>query len=365
MTDWKSCRNILCIRPDNMGDLLMSGPAIRSLKRSFSARITVLTSSIAASITAFMPEIDDIIVFDMPWVKTERAANNTDITELTIDLKERNFDAAVIFTVFSQSALPTAMLAYQAGIPKVLAYCRENPYNLLTDWVPDEEPYTLIRHQVARDMHLVATIGAQTEDEKLNVRVPSHLRLSVQSKLRSLGWDDRLPWLLLHPGVSEVKRQYPVDRWIATAKMLTEKGYQLVLTGTFGERRLTSAICQQAGPGCFDAAGLFGLDELIYLIDFAPLLASVNTGPVHIAAATGTPVVVLYAQTNPQHTPWQVPNRVLQFPVSNELQSKNEVVKFLQRTIYQSPAIMPDSEVIVQAVEQLLRQSVASNLPSP
>jgi hypothetical protein len=63
-------------------------------------------------------------------------------------ISEKKFDAAVIFTVYSQNPLPTVMLAYLAGIPKRLAYCRENPYQLLTDWVPDQEPYTLIKHQV-------------------------------------------------------------------------------------------------------------------------------------------------------------------------------------------------------------------------
>jgi ADP-heptose:LPS heptosyltransferase len=58
-------------------------------------------------------------------------------------------------------------------------------------------------------------------------------------------------------------------------------------------------------------AGQLGTEELAAVIDAATLLVSNNTGPVHIAAATGTPVVVLYALTNPQHTPWKVPSRVL------------------------------------------------------
>jgi ADP-heptose:LPS heptosyltransferase len=62
-------------------------------------------------------------------------------------------------------------------------------------------------------------------------------------------------------------------------------------------------------------AGRLGVDGLTALLSFAPLLISNNTGPVHIAAALGTPVVDLYALTNPQHTPWRVANRVLSFDV--------------------------------------------------
>jgi ADP-heptose:LPS heptosyltransferase len=84
-------------------------------------------------------------------------------------------------------------------------------------------------------------------------------------------------------------------------------------------------------------------------------LLSVNTGPVHIAAAVDTPVVVLYAQTNPQHTPWMVPNRVLQFPVPAGSQSKNEVLKYLQQTIYRLPVAMPQANDIMEAVMELLK----------
>ena len=364
MTDWSNCRNILCIRPDNMGDLLMSGPAIRAIKTSFETKITVLTSSMATAIAALMPEIDEVMVFDVPWVKTQEAANKEAVAQIVSRLAEKKFDAAVIFTVFSQNPLPSAMLAYLAGIPKVLAYCRENPYGLLSDWVPDEEPYALIRHQVERDLHLVGTIGAKTTNQKLHLTVTDDLWPGMESRLGNLGWQSEKPWMVLHAGVSEIKRQYPVEHWIATAKMLTAKGYQILLTGTVAETELNFEICRATGEACINATGLFNLDELVCLIRNSLLLLSVNTGPVHIAAAVATPVVVLYAQTNPQHTPWQVPNRVLEFPVSPNLHSKNEVIRYLQRTLYYNAAVMPGPVDVVNAVEDLLRQSVASALPS-
>lgn len=364
MTNWSNCTKILCIRPDNMGDLLMSGPAIRALKQSFNAHITVLTSNAAGGITPFMPEVDQTIIFDMPWVKTDNKAAAGTIDKLIAILQAEHFDAAVIFTVFSQSPLPSAMLAYQAGIKKVLAYSRENPYGLLTNWVPDEEPYTLIRHQVERDMLLVASIGANSAEENLHINVPLQLWPVVKAKAEKTGWHSNSSWLILHPGVSEPKRQYPIKHWISVGKKLTKKGYQLLITGTAGENMLAAEICSGIGPGSFNCAGLFRLDEFICLIKHSPLLVSVNTGPVHIAAAINTPVVVLYAQTNPQHTPWKVLNRVLQFPVQDELQSKNEVIRYLQKTIYKEPAQMPKPDTVVKEAEELLKLSVASDQQS-
>jgi lipopolysaccharide heptosyltransferase II len=354
---WQNCKNILCIRPDNMGDLIMSGPAIRALKKSFGAKITVLTSSMAKGIVKHMPEIDEAIIFDLPWVKTAEAPDVKSFNEVVSIIKERNFDAAVIFTVYSQNPLPTAMLAYLAGIPKILAYCRENPYHLITEWLPDQEPYTFIKHQVTRDLDLVATVGASTYNEDLSLAVDESLRPPVKQKLEAVGVATNQPWLILHAGVSEKKRGYPLDKWAEAArKLIDEKGYQILLTGSAAEKCLTDDLEGRIGEGCFSVAGLFELDEFICLVKHAPLMLSVNTGTVHIAAAVGTPVVVLYAQTNPQHTPWNVPNKVLPFPVAEHLHSKNGVIAHVNNALYSQPIAMPTANDIVNAISELLNQ---------
>src|SRR5438094_578479 len=112
METWKKCRNILCIRADNMGDLIMTGPALRALKNSFQCRITVLTSKMGGIIAPFLEEIDDTIVCDLPWIKTGSVSSPGDLPAVAALLRERRFDAAVVFSVYSQNPLPAAMLAY-------------------------------------------------------------------------------------------------------------------------------------------------------------------------------------------------------------------------------------------------------------
>jgi len=343
---WQNCKNILVVRLDNMGDLLMSTPAIRALKKTFNSRITVLTSHMAVGIVAHIPEIDFLITFDVPWVKSEHASFSTDFLRLVEVLRERNFDAAVVFTVFSQNPMPAVMLTYLADIPLRLAYCRENPYELLTDWVADEEPYTFIKHQVQRDLDLVGTIGAKTSNDHLSIQVPDAWG-PTQKKLAKNSIDLQNPWLILHPGVSESKRQYPTEKWIELGKRLVvDFGYQLLLTGSASEKPLTDEIQQGIGTNAFSIAGLLNLDELICLIKEASLLISVNTGPVHIAAATQTPVLVLYAQTNPQHTPWKTPSKVLYFEVPEVLRSKNEVLKFVQQQQENVSAVVAVEDIL-------------------
>lgn len=354
MTTWKDCKNILCIRPDNMGDLIMSGPAIRALKHTFKARVTVLTSSMGKLTAPYMDEIDETIVFDLPWVKTNQVNDKDAIQYLVDALKLRRFDAAVIFTVYSQNPLPTAMLAYMAGISRVLAYCRENPYGLLTHWVPDEEPHRFIRHQVRRDLDLVKTIGAVPPCESLCLRIKD-VWPTVAEKLERSGAKSDRPWLILHAGVSESKRQYPFDLWAETGdKIINELNFQVLLTGSASEKQLTDQLQRGIGEDSYSIAGLLDMEEFISLVQHSPLLISVNTGTVHIASAVGTPVVVLYAQTNPQHTPWKVPCKVLQFPVAKEARSKNEVIQYVNRKLYNEMIDMPKPEDIILAAKELL-----------
>ncbi|MBV8390604.1 MAG: glycosyltransferase family 9 protein, partial [Mucilaginibacter sp.] len=269
-------------------------------------------------------------------------------------LKLRRFDAAVIFTVYSQSPLPTAMLAYMAGIPKVLAYCRENPYGLVTQWVPDEEPYRFIRHQVRRDLDLVKAVGAHPSCESLCLHT-NDVWVKVAQKLAVSGLKTGRPWLILHAGVSEAKRQYPFDLWVETGKKIVhELNFQILLTGSASEMKLTDQLQQEIGEHCYSIAGLLDMEEFICLVQHSPLMVSVNTGTAHIAAAVGTPVVVLYAQTNPQHTPWKVPCKVLQFPVAEEARSKNEVIQYVNRKLYRDAIDMPQPGDIILAAKELL-----------
>ncbi len=355
MPDWKNCKNILCIRADNMGDLLMSSPAIRALKETFHCHITLLTSAMGNLIAPFIQEIDEVIVADLPWVKTKNPVDEKEIAALIQQLKKMNFDAAVIFTVYSQNPLPAAMLAYMAGIPKRIAYCRENPYDLLTDWVVEKEPYTIIKHQVERDLTLVKAINANTHFEKLRISFSESAKKAAIKKITRMGVKLENDWLIIHPGVSETKREYPADYWIETGKLLRDTlGFQVLITGSGNEKELCDRIQKAIGNDSFSLAGLFSIEEFIALISISPLVISVNTGTVHIASATQTPVIVLYALTNPQHTPWKVPSSVLYYSVKEELRSKNQVVSYVTENIMDKTVPPPTPLEILNEAGKLL-----------
>jgi lipopolysaccharide heptosyltransferase II len=305
-TAWRDIRRLLCVRLDSLGDVLMTTPALRAFRESLpGCRITLLTSPAGAAAARHVPEVDEVIVFSAPWMKTAPRPEQEDLS-LIKELKEGAFDAAAIFTVYSQNPLPAAYLCYLAGIPRRLAFCRENPYNLLTDWVPDPEPKQLVRHEVLRQLALAAAVGCTTRNERLSFRVPEQARRCV----RRFGL--RRPYVVVHPGASAPSRRYPPEAFARAMDLLAaQSACDIAFTGDTGERSLVERIRGAMASRSRSYAGRLDLGELGALLESASLLVSNNTGPAHIAAALGTPVVDLYALTNPQHTPWQVASRVL------------------------------------------------------
>lgn len=311
---WQSARRILAVRLDGLGDLVMTGPALRALKEQNPDRhLTLLTSPAGAEAATLLPGLDEVLSYPAPWMKPDRRLGNsrTDL-EMVERLRNGGFEAAVIFTVYSQNPLPAALLLHLAGVPLTLGYCRENPYHLLSDWVRESEPEQGVRHEVRRHLDLVATVGAKPTQENLLVESSPASRTRVDQLLRDTGLTGDEGWIVVHTGATAPSRRYPAEQFATAIGILwREHGLVPVLTGSTDETGLVARVAELAGSPVVDLAGRLELHELAALLARAPLLLTNNTGPAHLAAALGTPVVDLYALTNPQHTPWQVPSRVL------------------------------------------------------
>jgi lipopolysaccharide heptosyltransferase II len=315
---WDEARNVLCVRLDHIGDVLMSTPAMVALKAGHrNRRVTLLTSPAGAAIAPLIPVIDDTIVYDAPWMKATASRADSGPEYAVVErLRAEHFDAAVIFTVYSQNPMPPAFLCYLADIPLRLAHCRENPYQMLTDWIPESEPERGIRHEVRRQLDLVAAVGCHTADERMSLRVPETAVARADALLTEAEIDPSRTWVIVHPGATAPSRRYLPEGFAAVARRLAiESGWQVLFTGTQAESELIAGIRSMAGVPTHALVGRASLAEFAALIARAPLLLANNSGPAHIAAALGTPVVDLYALTNPQHTPWGVAHRVLSHDV--------------------------------------------------
>ena len=162
-----------------------------------------------------------------------------------------------------------ALLCWQAGIPLRLAYSRENPYRLLTDWAVEVEPHEMLRHEVRRQIDLVARVAPRPRDDRLSFAVPQGAHREALEKLVCRGIDPARPYVVIHPGASAASRRYPPDLLAAALRKLTAWSGgdmpQLVFTGDAGEVALVEAIRLEIGPSV-SLAGRLGLGELAVVL---------------------------------------------------------------------------------------------------
>ncbi len=310
-------RRILCVCTDTLSDVLMTTPALHALRHAFPDRhLTLLTSAAGAALAPFLADVDDVIRYDAPWAHIRPPRTHPADLAMRVLLEERHFDAAAIFTGYSQNSLPAATFCYLAGIPRRLARCRENPYALLNDWVRETDSGESMQHEVQRHLTLVSAIGAVTNETRMRMQLRDLDRRTLAAILlrRKIRLDR--PYIVVHPGASAEWLRYPAERFGEAAAQLVRATHMNVLvTGTAREAPLVRTLIRAAGPSVQpfirDLTDAFELGAFAALIERATVVVSNNGGPVHVASALGTPVVDLHALGNQQHGPWQTPNRVL------------------------------------------------------
>jgi ADP-heptose:LPS heptosyltransferase len=168
-------------------------------------------------------------------------------------------------------------------------------------------------HEVGRGLDLVAAVGMRTSDDRLVLRVPN----GAHEEIADLVTDQR-PLIVVHPGCSMPARTYPWEQYVEVIDTLVrELGARVALTGADDERPLVETILAHVTPSTraqiVTAAGSLAFPTFCALVAAADVVVTNNTGPMHMAAALGTPVVALFALTNPpeQWGPWRVPHRML------------------------------------------------------
>ncbi|MEH3156968.1 MAG: hypothetical protein PGN29_17170, partial [Gordonia paraffinivorans] len=123
--------HVLVVRLDSLGDVLVTGPAVRAVART-ADRVTMLVGPRGLSAARLLPGVDDIAVFAAPWIGPDHLDVDPDaVDDLVDDLRDRRVDAALVVTSFHQSPLPMALLLRLAGVPWIGAMCEDFPGSLL------------------------------------------------------------------------------------------------------------------------------------------------------------------------------------------------------------------------------------------
>ena len=317
---WQGVRRILAIRLDNIGDVVMLGPALRTLRQALpEAAITLLASPAGSQVAPLLPWVDEVLVERVVWQDASWSMPLDPARELVLveTIRARAFDAAVIFTSFSQSPYPPAYVCYLAGVPIRLGRSKEFGGSLLSQWVksaPDET------HQVDRNLGLLEAAGFVPAGRHLEVRVPETVRASTDLLLRDHGLEPAAPYIVLAPGASCAARRYDLDRYAAVARTLSaETGLPIVVLGSAREAELVRPVLEALPPErLISLVGRTSVPELAAVIEHARLVIANDSGPMHLADAFQRPMVILYSGTEleSQWQPRGSPLRLLRRPTA-------------------------------------------------
>jgi len=278
---------VLAIRLDGLGDVLLTGPALRALAAG-SRHLTLLAGPAGAPVAPLLPGVNDVLVYKAPWIGPDpQPLDDGCLRFLMRELILGDFDEAVVFTSFHQSPLPMALLLRMTAIPRISAISVDYPGTLLD-----------LRHQVTEDIPEPERALSLARAAGFDLPADDDGRLALRGPLpdvSALVPSER--YVAVHPGCTAPARTWPVERWAQMVRELTADGHRVVVTGSKGEHELTALVAGECGA--IDLGGRTRLPELAAVLAGAAVTVAPNTGPAHLSAAVGTPVVSLFAPVVP------------------------------------------------------------------
>ena len=298
--------SILAVRPDGLGDVLLTGPAVRALAAG-GREVNFLAGPAGTEAAALLPGVTRVLAEALPWIDPEPAAvARGQIRRLVRAVRRVRPAEAVIFTSFHQSPLPTALVLRMAGVRRISAISEDYPGSLLD-----------VRHQLTADIPEARRnlSLAQAAGFRLPPGDPGTLALTGPlPDTQSLTGGGR--YIVLHPGASVPARRPSAARTAVLITALADAGYRVLVTGSAGERQLAGrdpAGCAHRPDRVVNLCGRTDLPRLASVLAGADVAVAPNTGAAHLATAVGTPVVSLFAPVVPaaRWAPYGVPTVLL------------------------------------------------------
>lgn len=277
-------RRILVVRPDRIGDVVLSTPVYRTLRYSFPGSfIGALVSPFTAPLLENNPNID-IILTDSQYVKGKKG----NFWQKVREIRSYKFDTALLLK-------PTERHAYMlflAGIPRRIGV-GHILYEVLTLMRGvSRKGYNPVRHESDYMLDLARKIGAQMIWTTPEIYLAEHEKLKARGVLSGLGFDLRRPIVNIHPGSGHSAPNWEVRRYVELVRLLSDHGVQVLVTGNSTESVFENEFI--GIPNARTSFGKLNLRDLCAVISVVSVLVSASTGPMHIAAAVGTPTVAMF-----------------------------------------------------------------------
>jgi heptosyltransferase I len=291
----------LIVRLGALGDIVHALPLLAALRRARpEARIDWLVDTRHRAILDHVEGLSSIVAVD-----TRRLRGATGLAAVIRTLRAASYDLAID----AQGLVKSAVLARLAGARRVLGFEREHLREPLARWAYHDAVVPRGPHVVDKALALAEAAGAPAAAPAFTLRPPA-ATLDVVARVRAtLGIDASRPFAVINPGAAWPNKRWPADRFGALAREIRRRhGWRSAVVHGPGEGPLAASVVAAAdGPDgrAAELAPPTGLGELLALLAGASLVVSGDTGPLHLAAALGRPVVGLYGPTDPaRNGPW-------------------------------------------------------------
>ena len=279
-------RNILLIRLSSLGDIVLTSPAIRAVRRHFpKARISMLVASQSADLLTENPHLDEVLRFN----RRAKDKDTAEMLRMTHILRERQFDLTIDF----QRKFRTSLLGYLSGAKCRVGY--HQPKGLLCSIrVPDSTG-----HAIDRYFALLHAVGIAAKDRTLELFLSESDRKYARDAMEKLSINGDRPTVGLFPGAGWKLREWMPDRFAAIGDRLVRHfDAQVIVFGGPHERRLANYVIDLMTEQAISFAGTHQIRQLAALIERCNLFLTNDTGPMHIATALRTPTVALFGPGN-------------------------------------------------------------------
>jgi lipopolysaccharide heptosyltransferase I len=306
-------RRILLIKPSALGDVVHALPVAATLHRRYpNIRLDWLVEEEAADIVRDHPAISAVVVSGRRrWLRQLRGVRQIaptlgEVARFVADLRRRRYDAVLDLQGLFKSAL--YVMATGARIRVGFAEGREgSPWVLTHRIAAPPQPV----HAADRYLALAAAVGATEPVREYAIALTPQALAVAESVLARCA----RPRVILHPSARWRTKLWEVERWRELAASLLADGLGVMITGGQEDGRMAAQIGAGLVPAPLSLAGRLSLKELAAVLGGADLMVTVDSGPMHMAAAMGTPVVALFGPTDPRRTGPLGAGTVLQRPL--------------------------------------------------
>ena len=303
-------KKVLVVRPDALGDAILSIPFINSVKKTFpNGSISVLIHPMNEALFKAVPSVDECI---LDW-QSSRSKTLFPSKQYVSFIKESQFEYC--FLLYSD--LFYATLAYRANIPIRVGDGDRVFLRLLFTHPVSQSVRDFTQHVVEQNLSFLTAIVPEARLSLLpQLQSSEKTRALMNDRLTALGIDLKKPLIGIHPFTGGHNRVWLFDRYLCFMSTCLEAGYQVILTGAGDvEIKKSQQIIEALDQKVVSLAGKTTLPELMSAIELCDVFVGTDTGPLHMAAALSVPVLCLSPTkfVKSMHWgPWGSINRVVQ-----------------------------------------------------